>query len=128
MSKTAFRLCLLTTLLCPLGANVAPTVAHAQGKQDFTLVNRTGYQIDEVYVGPVSQSHWDEDVMGKDAIAHGETADITFNGGSNACKWDIRVVYNDGDASEFRSVNLCNVSRVTLYWNRKAGETRFEVE
>ncbi len=124
MSKTAFRLCLLTALLSPFAA----TVAHAQGKQDFTLVNRTGYQIDEVYVGPVSQSHWGEDVMGKDAIAQGETAEITFNGGSNACKWDIRVVYNDGDASEFRSVNLCNVSRVTLYWNRKAGETRFEVE
>ncbi len=124
MSKSALCLCLLTTLLSPL----ATTMAHAQGKQDFTLVNRTGYQIDEVYVGPVSQSHWREDVMGKDAIAHGETADIAFNGGSNACKWDIRVVYNDGDASEFRSVNLCNVSRVTLYWNRKAGETRFEVE
>lgn len=107
---------------------LAPLPVLAQGKQDFTLVNRTGYQIDEVYVGPVSQRHWGEDVMGKDAIADGDSADITFNGGSKACKWDIKVVYNDGDESEFREVNLCNVSKVTLFWNRRAGTTRFVVE
>ncbi|MCJ2031218.1 hypothetical protein MKK50_17780 [Methylobacterium sp. J-043] len=122
MLRTAFSLTLLAT------AALAPSLTLAQGKQDFTLVNRTGYQIDEVYVGPVSQSHWGQDVMGKDAIANGDTADITFNGSSNACKWDIKVVYNDGDESEFRAVNLCNVSRVTLFWNRSAGETRFVVE
>jgi hypothetical protein len=122
MLRTAFSLTLLAT------AALAPSLTLAQGKQDFTLVNRTGYQIDEVYVGPVNQSHWGQDVMGKDAIANGDTADITFNGGSNACKWDIKVVYNDGDESEFRGVNLCNVSKVTLFWNRSAGETRFVVE
>jgi len=122
MLRTAFSLTLLAT------AALAPSLTLAQGKQDFTLVNRTGYQIDEVYVGPVSQSHWGQDVMGKDAIANGDTADITFNGSSNACKWDIKVVYNDGDESEFRAVNLCNVSRVTLFWNRSAGDTRFVVE
>ncbi|CAO4176419.1 hypothetical protein [Methylorubrum populi] len=120
------RIALSFSLLA--AAAFAPIPASAQSKQDFTLVNRTGYQIDEVYVGPVSQSHWGEDVMGKDSIADGETADISFNGGSNACKWDIRVVYNDGDASEFRNVNLCNISRVTLFWNRRANETRFVVE
>ncbi|ARO54412.1 exported protein of unknown function [Methylorubrum extorquens] len=122
MLRTASSLTLLAT------AALAPNLALAQGKQDFTLVNRTGYQIDEVYVGPVNQSHWGQDVMGKDAIANGDTADITFNGGSNACKWDIKVVYNDGDESEFRGVNLCDVSKVTLFWNRSAGETRFVVE
>lgn len=107
---------------------LAPLPVLAQGKQDFTIVNRTGYQIDEVYVGPVSQRHWGEDVMGKDSIGDGESADITFNGGSKACKWDIKVVYNDGDESEFRDVNLCNISTVTLFWNRKAGTTRAVVE
>ena len=122
MLRNALSLSLLAAM------TLAPLPVLAQGKQDFTLVNRTGYQIDEVYVGPVSQSHWGQDVMGKDAIANGDTADITFNGSSNACKWDIKVVYNDGDKSEFRAVNLCNVSRVTLFWNRSAGDTRFVVE
>ncbi len=122
MLRHALSLSLLAATL------MAPLPALAQGKQDFTIVNRTGYQIDEVYVGPVSQRHWGEDVMGKDAIADGDSADITFNGGSKACKWDIKVVYNDGDESEFREVNLCNVSTVTLFWNRKAGTTRFVVE
>ncbi|KQT53608.1 hypothetical protein ASG52_05715 [Methylobacterium sp. Leaf456] len=122
MLRKAVSLSLLAVTL------LAPLPVLAQGKQDFTIVNRTGYQIDEVYVGPVSQRHWGEDVMGKDAIGDGESADITFNGGSKACKWDIKVVYNDGDESEFREVNLCNVSTVTLFWNRKAGTTRAVVE
>ncbi|WP_342151262.1 hypothetical protein [Methylorubrum sp. SB2] len=122
MLRQAVSLSLLAATL------MAPLPALAQGKQDFTIVNRTGYQIDEVYVGPVSQRHWGEDVMGKDAIGDGESANITFNGGSKACKWDIKVVYNDGDESEFREVNLCNVSTVTLFWNRKSGTTRFVVQ
>lgn len=107
---------------------LSATPAFSQAAQDFTLVNRTGYQIDQVYVGPVSSSKWGKDVMGKAAIGDGQQANITFSGQSNACQWDIKVVYDDGDESEFRDVNLCNISKVTLFWNRKAGETRFTVE
>ncbi|GLS42095.1 hypothetical protein [Methylobacterium brachythecii] len=113
--------------LTALAAIFAPGLAMAQAKQDFTIVNKTGYQIDEVYVGPVSSSNWGKDVMGKDAIGDGESAEINLQGGGG-CKWDIRVVYNDGDASEFREVNLCNITQVTLFWNRKAGTTRFVAE
>ncbi len=117
-----------TILFSVLASVLASTAAFAQGRQDFALVNRTGYQIDEVYVGPVSSSNWGDDVMGKNSIPDGETANIKFSGRSSACKWDIQVVYNDGDKSEFRNVDLCSVSTVTLYWNRSAGTTRFVVE
>ncbi|TXN23849.1 hypothetical protein [Methylobacterium thuringiense] len=113
--------------LTALAVIFAPSLAMAQAQQDFTLVNRTGYQIDEVYVGPVSSSEWGKDVMGKEAIDDGESADISFQGGGG-CKWDIRVVYNDGDAAEFHNVNLCNISKVSLFWNRKAGTTRAVAE
>lgn len=109
-------------------ALLSATPALSQAQQDFTLVNRTGYQIDQVYVGPVSSSNWGKDVMGKAAIEDGQQANITFSGRTNVCQWDLKVVYEDGDESEFRDVNLCNVSKVTLFWNRKAGETRFTVE
>jgi len=39
---------------------------------DFTLKNRTGYQIDEVYVSRHSSNSWGKDVMGSDALADGE--------------------------------------------------------
>jgi hypothetical protein len=95
---------------------------------DFRLVNRTGYDINEVYVGPTSSSVWGEDVMGEQSLDDGETANIRFTGKSSECMWDIKVVYEDKDQSEFRSVNLCETSVVTIFWNRKTGESRFTTE
>jgi hypothetical protein len=34
------------------------------GDQDFKRVNKTGYTINEVYMGPLSASTWGNDIMG----------------------------------------------------------------
>lgn len=94
--------------------------------QDFQLVNKTGYQIDSVYVGPHSSSSWGSDVMGRDALADGELVNISFPRRTNACSFDIKVAYNDGDEATWDSVNLCKVSKVTLYWRN--GTTRAVTE
>ena len=92
--------------------------------QDFKLVNKTGYQIDEVYVGPTSSDTWGDDVMGKNSLEADRTVSISFNAPSNVCKWDLKVKYEDGDSAQWSNLNLCNISTVTLYWDRKAGKTR----
>jgi hypothetical protein len=99
----------------------APALA---GDQDFNLVNKTGYQIDEVYLGPVSSNSWGEDIMGKGALGDGETAAITFTAPNSVCQWDMKVKYNDGDTAEWRNLNLCNTSKISLYWDKNAGTTR----
>ena len=98
------------------------------GEQDFKLVNKTGYQIDEVYLGPVSSDRWGEDVMGNGALGDRETVDITFTAPAKVCKWDMKVKYNDGDTAEWRNLNLCNISTISLFWDRKAGTTRAVTE
>jgi hypothetical protein len=102
--------------------------AEAQGRQDFTLVNRTGYQINEIYVGPSSSPNWGRDLLGSNVLPNGRTFDIRFPGNSRECLWDIKVVYDDGDVSQFMRANLCNISRITLFWNRQQGQTRFVTE
>lgn len=109
-------------------AGLLPTLANAQGRQDFALVNRTGYQIDEVYVGPTSSPNWGRDLLGQNVLANNQVFNVRFGASTAECMWDIKVVYSDGDTSEFRRVNLCQVSRVNLFWNRQAGTTRFTVE
>jgi hypothetical protein len=105
-----------------------PGLAAAQGRQDFALVNRTGYQIDEVYIGPTSSPNWGRDLLGSNVLGNNQVFNVRFGAATSDCMWDIKVVYNDGDTSEFRRVNLCQVSRVTMFWNRAAGTTRFTVE
>jgi len=84
--------------------------------QDFKIFNKTGYQIDEVYIGPHSSSSWGDDIMGRNSLVDGAVLNVSFPNRTSACSFDIRVKYNDGDEATWDSVNLCQVSRVTLYW------------
>jgi hypothetical protein len=86
---------------------------------DFKMVNKTGYQIDEVYASPASSNSWGADIMGKDALADGATVDITFPHGGSACKFDLKVKYKDGDTAEWENVDLCQYTTISLYWDGK---------
>lgn len=114
MRRMVLSLGLLTALATPALA----------GNQDFKLVNKTGYQIDEVYVSAVSSKNWGKDVMGSDALEEDNSVNITFDAPANACRWDLKVKYNDGDTAEWSNLNLCNIETITLYWDRKNGTTR----
>ena len=93
-------------------------------RQDFTLVNRTGYQIDSVYVSKSSSNSWEEDVMGRDTLNDGESVDISFEKGERGCRYDLMVKYHDGDQSYWTNLDLCSISKVQLFWDRRAGQTR----
>jgi len=114
---------LAATLL--LGISSLPALA---GEQDFKLVNKTGYQIDEVYVSRATSKSWGKDMMGKDALADSENVNLSFNAPDSVCKWDMRVKYNDGDTAEWNNLNLCSINTVTLYWDRKNQTTRAVTE
>ena len=93
-------------------------------KQDFTLVNKTGDTISQVYVSAASTRSWEEDVMGSDTLGDDEEVDISFERGERGCIYDLKVVYSDGDSAEWDRLNLCTLHRIALYWDRKAGTTR----
>jgi hypothetical protein len=107
-------------------ASCALALPAAASDQDFKLVNKTGYQIDSIYVGAHSSSEWGSDIMGRDALSDGEVVNITFPRRTSACSFDIKVAYNDGDEATWDSVDLCKVSKVTLYWRN--GATRAVTE
>ena len=94
------------------------------GEQDFKLVNKTGYQIDEVYVSRASSRSWGADVMGRGTLDADSAVDISFDAPPNVCRWDMKVKYEDGDTAEWGNLNLCNIETVTLYWDRKNSTTR----
>ena len=100
----------------------------AQGRQDFTLVNATGYDIAEVYVAPSASDNWEEDVMGRDILSAGQSVDIGFPPRDKVCIYDLKVVYTDAEEAEWDRFDLCSVSRITIYYNRRNGETWAEYE
>lgn len=110
-------------------ATVMSATSAMAGKQDFTVINATGYTISEVYVSPVKTDDWEEDILGRDVLADGERTDITFSRSVDTCKWDLKVVYEDDNSTaEWGNLNLCDISTVTLKYSRKSGETSAIVE
>jgi hypothetical protein len=106
-------------------AFVTPFIGAAFASDaDFKLKNKTGYQIDEVYVSPHSSKNWGNDIMGRDALADDEAVNITFPHGGNACHFDIKVKYHDNDTAEWSDVDLCQYEVVSLFWDSKNQVTR----
>jgi len=106
-----------------LAASAASNAALAEAKQDFTLVNKTGYTIDEVYVSPSSANNWLNDVLGQDVLGDGEKAKIKFHSSNDICKYDLKVIYDDKEEVEWSDINLCEEEKITIHWNKKSGET-----
>ena len=103
--------------------------ATGQGKQDFTLVNKTGYPISQVYVSETKTDDWEEDVMGRELLDVDDSVDIGFESKTPGCKFDLKVIYHDDDSSAiWYGLNLCEISKVTIRYNRKTDETSAKVE
>ncbi len=99
----------------------AVTFAAPQQRKnlDFTLVNKTGVDIMEVYLSPTSDNEWGEDVMGKDILENGQKVDITFSSAETECNWDLKVVDEDDDNIVWTKLNLCTANEITLMWENK---------
>lgn len=98
---------------------VCGVTAAAQGKQDFTLVNKTGLVITELYVSPSNDDEWGEDVLGRDVLEDGQKVDIQFSRGDKACKWDLKIVDEDEDDVIWEDIDLCKASEITLKYEGK---------
>ena len=118
--KVFVALCLSTILLL---ANSNTTLA---GDQDFTLVNSTGVEIHALYVSPADQNEWGSDILGKDTLADGQSAEITFSPKEEAEKWDLRVEDGEGNSIEWSDLDLTEISKVTL--NYDDGKATADVE
>jgi hypothetical protein len=88
--------------------------ATAGARQDFTIVNNTGQAVLTLNVSPTNETQWGPDILGRDILANGESAQIQFERGDAQCNWDIRVTYQDGETGDFRNNNLCEIATVTL--------------
>jgi len=98
--------------------------AHAEARQDFDLSNKTGYEIKEVYVSPSKSDDWEEDVLGTGTLPDGNKVHIKFHRATETCQWDVKVVYTDDSSSAvWQNINLCDVEKITIHYNRSSDTT-----
>jgi hypothetical protein len=79
----------------------------------FTLVNDSSHSITEMYVSPVDQDQWGENILTVDAVDPGVSGDVTIADGMDVCDYDLRFVSAEGAEAE-QTQNLCELATFTV--------------
>ena len=113
----------LSAVACVLTSSTA-----FAGDADFTLLNRTGYTLREVYLSASNKNSWGNDRMGDRVLENGKSRLFRFSDKSS-CKQDMKVVFDD-DASEvvWEGFDLCEINKITLKYNRSSGAVSADLE
>ena len=103
-----------------LGSLSAVSVTALAGEADFTLVNGTGYTIREVYISPANKEAWGKDRLGDGDLENNKSKLFKFRDSAN-CVQDIKVIFDDSDVSvTWEDLDLCEINKLTLKYNRAA--------
>jgi hypothetical protein len=124
MKKTFLGAALLPLILLMLGF-----ITHAQAESDldFTIANKTGYDIKELYIGPTTSDEWGDNIL-KKTLKDGDSLEITFSPKAKAKKWDIKVVYEDKDKAQWIGYKLEEINKITLFWDAEKGKSTAKTE
>ncbi len=109
-------------------AEFAAPEPQESANQDFTLVNKTGVEIHNLFVSPHSADEWQEDVLGRDTLADGDSVKIGFNVRERAALWDLKVTDSDGNSIVWEKFNLLKISEITLHYDAESGKATAEFE
>ena len=79
----------------------------------FTLVNDSSHAIVEMYVSPVGEEEWGDNILMVDVVDPGVSGDVTIADGLEVCDYDLRFVTDQGiEASQTQ--NLCDIATFTV--------------
>lgn len=112
-------------------ANTEKSDNASNADLDFTLVNKTGYDIKEVLVGPSATKDWspDMEILKGKLFKDGATMDVKFHPKATAENWDIKVEWADGSPSEeWIKLNLTKIEKVTLKYDKATDKTTAVIE
>jgi hypothetical protein len=107
------------TLLAVAGMTaLLGSAASIAGDADFTLVNKTGYTIREIYISPAAKANWGNDRMGNANLDNNKSRLFKFSDKAS-CDQDLKVVFDDGDAEVvWENVDLCTINKISIKYNR----------
>jgi hypothetical protein len=96
---------LAAVTLVLLGGHAAMAQAN---DPSFRITNNSAARIEEIYVSSSGVNSWGPDRLGDRTLRSGGSYTIRLPAGQ--CTNDVRVVFGDGQASERRRVNTCNLT------------------
>ena len=92
-------------------ALAAAGASHAASGENrhVNVVNHTRHTITHFYASNTGTNNWEEDILGRDELARGESIDIDVDDGTGACKFDFKAVFSDGEEVIKHNINVCEI-------------------
>lgn len=91
--------------------------AGAAKAEDLVIVlkNQTGSVLNSFHSSPVGVDEWEDDVLGDQVLAPGESIEITIADGRDVCDYDMRFEFQ-GDELETTTdtQDLCELGEYTI--------------
>ena len=106
------------------------STAAIAGDADFTVVNKTGFTINGIYLSPTNKTEWGKERLGAEKVLkQGQSVLIKFSDKAK-CKQDMLVQFDDKSASEltWEELNLCEINKLTLKYNKAKNEVSYDQE
>lgn len=115
------------TVVLVFSGLLASGLANA-GDADFTLVNKTGFALLEVYLSPSHKTKWGPDRLGHDTLENNKARLFKF-ADKSSCLQDLKVVFeDDGSNVTWEDFDLCELNKITLKYNRKTNFVSADTE
>lgn len=106
LSRTSLALSALVLSALVLGSTASPVLSK---DRKVDIVNKTGHTMTSFYASSVDEETWEEDMLDGDTLKNGETLEADIDDGTDACVYDFKAEFADGDSVVKRKINVCKV-------------------
>ena len=98
---------IMTAVVAIIGLAAAPASAE---DRNVLLINETRHTIVEFYASNIGRNTWEEDILGQDVLKVGQSMNINIDDGTEACLYDFKAVFDDGDQLVRNRINVCTTA------------------
>ena len=88
----------------------APFQSRDRADRRVRIHNQTGWTMSYFYASNVNVSNWEEDILGADVLASGDSLIINIDDGTGACMFDFKAVFTNGQELIRNNVNVCQIA------------------
>ncbi|HVK38392.1 MAG TPA: hypothetical protein VNA88_07675 [Candidatus Kapabacteria bacterium] len=84
---------------------LAAFTGATKASKTITVVNKTTFNVDRIFLSPVEEKTWGDDILGDTEILEpGDQVDIEIDCG----EWDVKLVAEDESTCELAAVDICS--------------------
>lgn len=92
----------------------AGTITAEALDRRMKIINNSSMAIREFYASNTGTNNWEEDILGVNVLAPGESVIINIDDGSGYCKFDFKAIGEDGREAIAGDINVCEMETFTF--------------